>query len=271
MIYIICLQNSYVCFSDYLSSIRNKIDYSLILSSDITLNKTDKFIFMENIPSHLLDLIDNTFTNIYLLNTEQLSVEHKKNAINNIPSYVNIIDYNYSNIKYYNQIYNIYVLPYQINFNEIYNYDKTKDVCIISSSSSHRENIIKRLLNEYNINVTVISGWDRQRDKELFKYKILLNISYFSHDTCKVLETLRCDRCIYNKMIVVSDMKDDINSYYLKEHIIFSKYENIPIVVKYILDNYDFYYNNLFKNFSFDLIDKRLNDISKNIIDKLSE
>ena len=70
-------------------------------------------------------------------------------------------------------------------------------------------------------------------------------------------------------MIVVSDMKDNIEEYYLKEHIIFTDYNNIPDKVIEVINNYDEYYNKLFSKLNIEEINCKLYNLSKNLIDNI--
>lgn len=71
-------------------------------------------------------------------------------------------------------------------------------------------------------------------------------------------------------MIVISDFKEDIDKYYLKDYIIFEKYEDIPDKVIDVINNYDYYYNKLFKDFNFEKIEKIINENSKEILEILN-
>ena len=51
--------------------------------------------------------------------------------------------------------------------------------------------------------IDIVAGWGQERDQELFKHKILVNIG-LSHDRM-IFEALRCYRCLFNKMIVISE------------------------------------------------------------------
>ena len=245
---ILCNKSSFPYFQDYIYSITNILKAKILLFEDninINFTKNNNYIFIQSIDKKLFKYIENN-TNFYLINTEQLSVEKSKMSINSYPKNINMIDYINTNFKYYDNKYNKYLLPYQINHCEIFKTNKQKNVCLIGTINnipSNRQNIIN-LLKQKNINVDIISGFNTARDVNLFKYKIILNIGYYP-DNCKVIETFRCDRCIYNKMIVVSDMKDNIEEYYLKEHIIFTDYNNIPDKVIEVINNYDEYYNKL--------------------------
>ena len=114
----------------------------------------------------------------------------------------------------------------------------------------------------------IITGFGKKRDDELFQYKIILNIGFF--ENYQIMETFRCDRCVYNKMIVVSDYKEDFNDYHLKDHIIFTEYDNIPDKVIDILQNYDKYYDKLFSNFDLNKLNNTLANSSKELLEAIS-
>jgi hypothetical protein len=271
---IICNKNTFKYFEDYISSILSVIKGQLFLFDyevNISIDKNNNYIFVQNIDNKFFECITK-YNNIYLINTEQLSVEKSQIEINKYPNSLNVIDYIESNLKFYKQ-YNLkYLLPYQINNEEIYNINKEKQICLIGTVDNipfNRQNIIN-ILKEKNINIDIVSGFNKIRDAELFKYKIILNIGYYPNN-CRVMETFRCDRCIYNKMIVISDMKDDIENYYLKDYVIFTEYNNIPDKVIEVINNYDEYYNKLFSNFDLKEIQEKLDNLSKNVINKLNE
>jgi hypothetical protein len=271
---IICNKQSFKYFEDYIYSILHVIKGKLFLFDyevNINIDKNNNYIFIQTIANNFFEYITK-YNNIYLINTEQLSVESTQIRLNNYPDNLNIIDYIESNLKYYNQKFTKFILPYHINYNEILNISKNKDICLIGTIDNipfNRQNIIN-ILKKKNINVDIISGFGKERDLKIFKYKIILNIGYYNSNNCKVMETFRCDRCVYNKMIVISDMKDDIENYYLKDYVIFTDYNNIPDKVIEVINNYDEYYNKLFSNFNFKEIEDNLFDISKNIINKLN-
>ena len=274
---ILCNKNKYKYFEDYINSIIHLLNATLILfdyNINLTYSINNNYIFVQNINNNFY-IENSNRENLYLINTEQLSVEQLRTEINNFSSKLIMIDYSISNLKYYDEKFIKFVLPYQINYNEINNEyknkNKNKNVCLIGTQDNipfNRQNIIN-LLKEKNINVDIISGFNKDRDNELFKYKIILNISYFS-DNYKIFESLRCDRCIYNKMIVISDLKDDINDYYLYKYIIFVNYNEIVNTVINVINNYEYYYNKLFSNFDFKEIENKLTHLSQPLLDKIN-
>ncbi len=238
----------------FLYSNNNQIIYFLNNYYDLNNNFIHIFIFLQ----HIIPEINQNKNNILekykicLLNTEQLSRKNYQNIINSYNPLIYIIDYSISNLTFIHNKYKKIYLPYQIHHNEIKNYDKINDICMIYPYKSQRRNNIIEKLKTRGINVNIISGFLGNRDKELLKYKILLNIHY--DEDYKIFEELRCNRCVYNKMIVITEKSlfDDI--YLLKKHLIICNYDEIVEKVIEVLNNYDFYYNYLFQSF-----DKYLN------------
>lgn len=250
-------------FGDYMRSIKNIINYELIPYNNnliIDFKSENNYIFMQTIPQFILDILNKSQKNIYVINTEQLSRKTSRNIFINYPNFINIIDYYQENLKYLDNFPNKFFLPYQVNFNEIYNIDKTKDVCQVCFFDGKRLEVVKKL-EESNIIVTNIKGWEYARDKELFTHKILINIG--AHNDYRMMETFRCDRCVYNKMIIVSEIKEGLKDYYLKNYIIFVEYSLIADVVKDILNNYETYYSAIFEDFDIDKINQKIRALSE--------
>jgi len=245
---IFCSLSIYKYFKEYLNSIIKKIDCELItfwVLEEFQIDNNFKYLFIQSIPSFILintELVDNK--NIYLLNTEQMTKrDFNTNLFNSYPSFINILDYSNANIKYHTK--QVCLLPYQINTDEIYNGDKIYDICIMSIGSNYRLNIVEKL-KELNVNVDIINAWGAERDEKLFKYKIIINISH--NPLYKIFEQLRCNRCILNKMIVISDKKIE-EEYVFKDYVIFEEYDSIPEKVVEVFNNYEKVYSEMFKDF----------------------
>jgi hypothetical protein len=194
---------------------------------------------------------------IYVLNTEQLS---KIEWVNNLKGIsLPIIDYSLENVNILKEYKNnVYYLPYLCNKNEIYDLEKIRDVAFIGCYDNYRKQIIDKIPN-----LNIIEGFDENRDLYLFTHKILLNIHF--NERFKILEEMRCNRCIFNKMIVITE--ESLNKEYeLKEYIIECKYENLIETTIEVLNNYDYYYNKLFKNFDLEKISNHYKNISDEII-----
>jgi len=143
MIYIYCNPDIIHYFIDFINTLIFNYENIFLLTTDINvINKVcenNYIIFMQSIP---IDY-NNSNNKIFIFNTEQLSQENQLLRIQNIDNYINIIDYSLANIKYINLIKNnkALYLPYLVNTNEIYNYDKTNDIAIIGSWSKYRNKL----------------------------------------------------------------------------------------------------------------------------------
>ena len=245
MILIYCQQNLWKTFEDYINSIKNHLNFKITfdlqeMEYKLINNEEDKLIFIKNIPNNILNQIKDK-NNIYLINTEQMTKQIWRNYIFSLPENVKIIDYSDYNLSFYKNHFNSQLIEYQYNNNEILNLKKTKDVVFIGTTSNYRSEIINRI--KKNNKIDQIFGWGLDRDKKLFQYKILVNISY--NENYKIFESIRCYRCLFNKMIIISDIKDDSESIKYKDNIIFVKYDEIPNKVNEVLDNYQYYYDKL--------------------------
>ena len=277
MNYVYCKYEKYLFFVEYVASISRIIKVETILYREneiIYINNSNcNYIFLQELPKNIKIESSVTFDTsnykIYIINTEQLSYNIHLTNMNSYSGLVKIIDYNISNINYYNRekYKYIYYLPYQINPKEIFNYSKVNNICMIDSKSKYRLNIINKL-NSMGYPINIIKGFGAQRDQLLFTHKILINISH--NPQYNILETMRCDRCIYNKMIVISDYKEDMEKYYLKEHIIFVPYNEIVKKVIEVMQNYKYYYDILFKNFNYEELDKKIKELSKDTVLQLN-
>ena len=245
-IYIICEHRIYHYIEDYVLSFKNEY-MELILFNEIKdippLSHSNIYVFIQCFPDEILLTMDNTYQNIYLLNIEQLSNPNSYyiNHIHSLPKNIKILDYSRANMMYCTDYYTKF-LPYQINYNEIYNFPKERDICIMAIQSPRRQNIINDFIQR-GYNIDIISGWRKERDERLFRYKILINISY--EPNFKIYESIRCDRCIYNKMIVISEKKEGMDLYNLKDYMIFEDYETIVTKAIDVLNNYELNYKTL--------------------------
>ena len=258
-IFFYCNKEIYHYFCEYIESLESKLNIIKIIDNPSVIKKrfdkhklnrlNNKYLFA-NWNYDFLDKIVN-YDNIYIINFEQISRKEIYNKIESLSNRFKIINYSISNNKFKNSIH----IPYQVNNLEIYNFEKIKNICFIGDlNSNHRKNILnnKRLINK----IDIIGRYGKNRDQLLFKYKILLNLHY--DNNYNVLEELRINRCIFNKMIVISENSIDQNKYILKNNMIFSSYDKIIDTVIDVLDNYDYYYKKLFSKFNLNKINKVL-------------
>lgn len=250
-VFFIIQDQVYRFFEDYIKSLQtvftNSIIYMFNTHDEVQniISTKDGLFFIFQYPP-----IEPVEKNIFLINTEQLTDGHYiNNIINqfNQGRFTHLIDYSFGNINLVKNT-NIpaYWFPYQYNINEIKDYEKTENCIFIGWLDSERR---KYILNQIE-NITILSDqFGDERDNILFRHKILVNI-HFSKDY-NIHEQLRTTRCIFNKMIVITEpsLDDDINP--LKDFMIITEYENIPNMINQVLNNYDEYYNKLFSK-SFD-------------------
>lgn len=276
MIYICCIEELYKYFKDYIKSIQSKCNIIIIVK-----NKEDIFMFMKEIAEKdkcykfILFTISNmgvyniSYFNkkqIYILNTEQLSRDSEKEKIENYKKQdYKLIDYSQSNISLSKTL--LY-LPYQVNFKEIPNYKKIYNACYIGTLfSSYRYNILKTL----NISIlgTKNQLWGHQRDNVLFRHKVLVNIHHDKNYT--ICEEMRINRCIFNRMIVITEECFNCEDLYLKKYMIIEKPENIKKRLDDVLLNYDTYYKKIYGNFDIKEINHHYKNHLKQFIQEITK
>ena len=161
-------------------------------------------------------------------------------------------------------------LPYLLNKNEIGNVKKIKDmVCILNirNNSPRRLSMHDKLKIKFGDKYSRIYGFGKERDNLLFLNKILINIH--AYPSYRINEQIRVNRCVFNKMIVISEPGYNDDLLYLKKYIIFCDYDKIPEKVEEVLNNYEKYYNELFKDFDLDEIEKHYKTIADETIKKI--
>ncbi len=228
---------------------KNYLDYFSLENNKHYL-KNSVFIFMQFIPNEIIENIQFYINHLYklcLFNTEQLSRPTYAKTINSYHPYIYRMDYSEINLLVVaNELKKIY-LPYQVHHNEIKNYPKTHDVCIIYPHNSKRRHHIINQLKDCGIRVDEIYGFLGTRDEKLFRYKILINI-HFDEDY-NIFEEMRCNRCIMNQMIVISEKSWYDDLHLLRRHFLICDYDKIVDKVKDVIINYNLYYSHLFRSF----------------------
>jgi hypothetical protein len=222
MIYFFCNNNLHF-FIDYINSIKYNYKNIEIIDNINVIDYESTYIFIQFLPFISPEILNKL--KYYVLNTEQLSRFESINIINNyfLDYNISLIDYSRGNIQClqngsskssttiseaeFIQKNNskVHYLPYMVNKNEIYNYEKIYDIAVIGCwNDEYRQNITNNISN-----IHIIEGFGIERDEQLFKHKILLNIHY--NKNFKIFEQMRCNRCIFNKMIVITEFSIDID------------------------------------------------------------
>jgi hypothetical protein len=271
MIYFILHNKLIKVAIEYINSLINNINNSAVIfypTNNLIINDNDYYIFVGL--AYVIYPIFNK-KNVYYLNIEQLTINGthtKRDLLSPIIKFkeknnnIKLLDYSLANIEILKK-YNItsQYFPYQYNNNEIFNYDKNIDSVICCTIGSRAiclfENLNKLIPNSIYIGRPPL--WGQERDNILFKSKILINFHHIEKEY-NILEEIRITRCIFNKIIIISEYSENYHFYPLHKYIIFCEYENLINKAKEVLDNYDDYYNTIYKDFDIDKNNKLLKD-----------
>lgn len=263
---------------EYLISIKNKIPKSRIIvyknSEDVVYNKTNYYIFFG---IHFVNYPVISESNVYYINLEQLSRDGTHSRNNMLYWVIKFKDLKCKMLDYSNENCNILkkhniqskYLPYQVNLEEVYNYNKEYDFVFCCTWNNRIENIYKPLSLVFTKNFSIGKPilWGAERDNILLKSKVLINIHHIEKDYF-ILEEIRITRCILNKVIVISEESLNHDNYLLSKYVIFTNYDNIIAKTTEVLNNYDYYYDLLYKDLD---VDKINNELEKYIIDLIQK
>jgi len=259
---------NYMFFEDYINSltynlkqknITYKIDLKDSFDKNYFKNKNEIIIFLQN--KDYADVDKSIIKNSFILNTEQLTLQHHLDKMKNyISEGYKIIDYSLANLELLKNNNNIkdntlFYLPYLVNYDEIKDINKLNELSMITAfSSEHRKDIFNYVSEQNIIPIHNIEGWKEERDNQLFKYKILLNI----HNTekHKIYESMRCDRLIFNKIMIVSEkcldssIPEEIKPYVIE----FNNKDELLSILNNIKNNY---YDTIWNDFNLENISKK--------------
>jgi hypothetical protein len=279
---IYCFEKKYNIMEDYIKSLMRETDVCKLwkIGETIEIDDThDIVIFVQVMPNLDNDIIlkNKKNVNIFVCNTEQLSyyidafIFNLKPFIGHIEGNNNvtfgIIDYSIQNIdilknnKYMkDQKFDIIYMPYQYKKQEVDKLigfrnenTKFKKICVLGVPTPRRVELIKKLTNE-GVVIDHIFGFRDVRDKEVMKYKILLNLS--SENEYKIYEHIRCDRLIFSKMVILSEMKNDMDKIDVGEMINWTETDDIIDNLVKILKNFNEHKNKI--------TDDKLNEVWEN-------
>jgi len=221
------------------------------------------------------------------LNTEQLTIERiKKVLINDFKNEeikkLFLLDYSYSNYEILNSLsqykanflkVKLYYLPYQYDSEEINTlrnlYETTPkiyQVGVISVKNTRRKNICL-CLKKGKIKVNVINLFGEERDKELAKCQILLNIHH--SDDYKIFEEIRCMRWWFAGMPIISESSYNMNHLDIFPYITWVPYNMLIRIVMSIVNNSHFINKCKPKKEIIDMIANNRREIAINTINNL--
>lgn len=205
-------------------------------------------------------------SNVYFVNIEPLTCDGRHSNFNFLKEVIdfnkqytniNLLDYSRGNINILDK-YNIKskYLPYYINNEEIKNFDKEYDLCTCCSWNERIAKIYTPLSHVYKgFSIGNPTKWGEERDDILFRSKVLINLHHREKDY-NILQELRITRCILNRIIVISEHALDDNLYPLNDLIIFCDYDKIVDKAIDVLNNYNKYYDKIYKNMDYEEIRK---------------
>jgi beta-1,4-mannosyl-glycoprotein beta-1,4-N-acetylglucosaminyltransferase len=235
------IENLNTLFTDYKIALTCDKQYILNINPDkIT------FVFEIFDESIVTQLPNCSFS---YLNTEPLNIPVRlQNVLDILHKYnFDYYDYSKSNIKIINDKFinttNLVYLPYSYNKNEIdmltnlnNNTNKIYDFGLIVGSCgdvTERRKPIVDFLIQNNFSVNIISGWDMDRDIELAKCNIILNLHGFYTIPSDIFEHIRCDRLLMSGFKILSE-----KSFYLDTDFK-NKFPNLKIIEYNEFFNYD--------------------------------
>ena len=238
--FLYCEKFAYPFFEDYIKTFIKQLDLKLIIVEDI--NSVDFgdgiHFFMSKFPSTAFHQLKGRA--VYI-NMEQLTRGFFLVYSQTLKRYgIKVIDYNEENQKLTGGL----ILRYQYSEEEISRLspvEKLYDVAFVGSSSNRRNYILDQL-RIAGISVHDVKGWGYDRDREILKAKILVNIHY--DNEYNIYETLRCDRFIFASMLVITEDSLFEELLDIRKLFISAKYNVLVPKVVEVLENYDSYLEN---------------------------
>ena len=216
--------HNYKVLEDYINSLQEL--HNIVYTQDINYVlscKPRKISFLMNIKDdRILNKYKNTDVELSFLNTEPLSISYNldllKQYIYKYP-YLKIYDYSFSNLQiigqnnmygelleyYFYKKENLLLKELNLNKSKIYDfgiitYGNTETNNLDNSLFHKKKDIVHELIKK-GFTIHIISGWGIERDTELAKCKVILNIHsilgindeiYYS----KTFENIRCNRLL---------------------------------------------------------------------------
>jgi hypothetical protein len=185
-----------------------------------------------------------------------MSHEYYYKMIRTIDSKINIIDYSEENIPYFENIYNIYLIPPYFNYKHEIDYNN-KDIDILSlQNNNYRETLLKNIESNFENNsekkLNIIffdNTYGEVRDNLYYRAKIYVNIHCSNNH--KTMEMIRIVNLIMNKVIIISQSSVYSELLFLKDFIIVCNDDGqISDYINEVLNNYDYYFNKIYGNFN---------------------
>ena len=100
-----------------------------------------------------------------------------------------------------------------------------------------RHDVIYKSLIEKGYKIYRIRGWRGDRDREMAKSKILVNVHTF--DDMVIYEHIRCDRWMFVGNITVSETSFEHENLDVRDSVTFIPYDQIVSKVSEVLEKFD--------------------------------
>lgn len=240
---------NYIRISDYILdiypiSISKHIKYKDALK--LKPNDDDYLVFINLIYyepiSKLIKYLSN-LTGIKIIYNFEAITNRRRDLIIKITPYIDgFLDYSYNDLDIGNK-YKV-LLP-KPNSTEICP-TKENQIVFIGKIYPRRKRILNLLSKKYKL-IIMSNKWGIDRDKILYNTKILVNIH--ANNDYHTFESIRCVPCMFKKVIVISEKSINQDKLPYSKYIVWVQYDEIISKVSEILDNYDQFYANLFKDF----------------------
>lgn len=251
----------YRYFLEYLDAIiywmkQSEIICDLFFVEDISLyQKVETYDYIINVQTLLLDInkIKNVYDRVIIFNTEQntRNTYYLEHVLSMLKMGFTLMDYHLGNIELMNKMTNyqykdkiLYLPPLYCPDDKLYHPIKTKDICFVGTLTDYRQKMLKRLEKRFKIDV--IQDFGEIRDKKISEYKIILNLH--ADLDYQVFETIRCYRCVFNKILVISQQKLVKENSEIESFCYFSNDDNLERTIDLILCNYDKIISEKYKN-----------------------
>jgi hypothetical protein len=262
--YVLVYKTNYDVIEDYIDSLclfDEIYEFEhFIQQSASYLNNNDYVVILTNMWLTANDRLSKS-KNIIFLNVEHLSEQTRMNhMVDLIRHGISVADFSDVNIKLLkmyaaeNDICTkdiaFYHFPYQFHVEEqnrllICQTEYEYDIGIINANPKIDGNVINlrttlwEKLKRTNLRLKNIMGWKNDRDQLINKCKIILNIHNFEVFT--IFEHIRCDRLLFSKKLVVSQVSLDATNLDIYNHVIWINYDDANIIdsIQYVVDNFE--------------------------------
>lgn len=250
----------YDLIKDYINNLNTRFNVIFVPAGNIELIKNfnpNKILCINNIfDKSILDIFKDI--EISILNIDSFIIPYfLQNILTQNSLYKNIKIYDYSetniSILHRNNIFNTEFLEYTYDSKEVDELRKINTqekifdfgfICYNKNMlhSKRRKDIIDILISK-GFSVNIITGFDKQRDIELGKCRIILNIHQqpYKEIECRTFEHLRCNRLLYAGFNILSEMSFVEPNFILKyPNLKFINYDDFKNISKDNINNFEF-------------------------------